>query len=210
LVVHKETVKMNSAFYGSFVVLWVLVVGQSLLLLTLLREIGRIYLSDTSALQRDGIALGRRLPPIKVNTRRGDSTLDAFLRSRLNIVMIASDGCGVCGPTADVVRRWASRSTDINGVVLLNAKKLGVWGDVSGLDVVLVSAEDVKSQLEVRATPFVFVTDADGAILAKGLVNTHRHVKQLLRDARDRLNADEVRTSAQGVGLVAVASERGA
>lgn len=191
---------MNRPFLVSYAMLWLLVVLQSGLLFVLLREIGKTYLSSSSSFQRDGLAVGRRIPPLTVQTRRGLSRVESFFGSEFTIVLVASDGCSVCGPVADIVRRWSERTSDFGAVVLLNAPRLGAWADI-GLDVVLVDPEDVKRKLEVRATPFVFVTDPNGQVMSKGLINTHAHLNALLKEALGKSRSPARPTEPQMVAL---------
>lgn len=174
---------MHGAVLVSYIGLWILVVFQSGLLLVLLREIGKAYLGESQSFQRDGLPVGRRLPTLTVESRSGPVSIDAFFGARLAIFLIASDGCAVCGPVADIVQRWSERLREVSATVLLNADRLGAWGRTD-LQVALVSSSDVSEKLEVRATPFVFIADKSGRVVAKGLINTHSHLKALLKEAR--------------------------
>jgi hypothetical protein len=195
---------MHGAVLISYIALWGLVVFQSGLLLVLLREIGKTYLRDSPSFQRDGLAVGRRLPPLRLETRDGATAIESFFGARIAIFLLASDGCAVCGPVADIVQRWSERLHDVSATVLLSAERLGAWGG-TGMDVGLVRSSDVAEKLEVRATPFVFVTDRSGRVVAKGLINTHAHLKALLKEARAK--TEDAGRQAADQQLLAVAGE---
>lgn len=190
---------MKELFWTSYAVLWLLVVFESLLVLGLLRELGRIYLLRPESIARDGLPLGASLPKIEVNGRRaGRTVLTELLRAPYTLVVCALPDCPLCGPVIEAAQRWSRHRSHIATVVLVSGQELGALGAIEDSEAVLANAQAVLQELEVRASPFVYVASADGTILAKGLVNNHRDIRALLANAGALGRTEERSDSRQG------------
>jgi hypothetical protein len=176
---------MSPAFWLSYGVLWLLVVGGSLLTFALLREIGRLQLQNTQSIPRDGLAIGSDLPEIVVSWSGEQTALTSFLRRRLTLVICALPNCSFCTDATNVARRWIEANpTSAGAVVLLNDTEVGSYGSLEpDIPVALVNPRDVLEVLEVRVAPFVYLADDSGQIRAKGVLNTDADLAQLLRTA---------------------------
>jgi hypothetical protein len=176
---------MSGGFVASYVVLWILVALQSVMLFVLLRELGRIFLRNSDSFQRDGIAVGERLPNLIVDSQAGKVPLTERLGSRYALIVVASPDCSVCPPVIELVEQWQQRIPDLTGLVLLNSERAGSYAANGGVETVVSNPTDVTEQLLVRVTPFVYVASGDGLVLAKGLVNDSRQLERLIASARD-------------------------
>lgn len=173
---------MNGAFWLSYLLLWCLVVLESLLIFALLREIGHIHLRSSQTIARDGLPIGSVLPKMAVRTRHDrEVVLDSVLRRPYTVVISAVPECSFCVRAVETALRWIAANADLGATVVLNASEVGNYAEVpKQIDVVLARESDVLQLLRVRAAPFVHVVDRDARILAKGIVHDDRHFEQLL------------------------------
>jgi hypothetical protein len=176
---------MSSGFVASYVVLWILVALQSVMLFVLLRELGRIFMRNSDSFQRDGIAVGQRLPNLIVESHAGKVPLTERLGSGYALIVIASPDCSVCPPVIELVEQWQERVPGLTGLVLLDSEGASSYAANGGVETVVSNPTDVAEQLLVRVTPFVYVASRDGTVLAKGLVNDGRQLERLMGSARD-------------------------
>lgn len=190
---------MSTPFLVSYVGLWLVVIGESIMLFALLREVGKWYLSQSPSFQRDGPAIGDPLPPVTLQTPEGRLSLDRLPSNDYSLFLVASDQCSICPTAAEIVQKWVTRTRNLSGAVLLNAERFTAWRVDGDLTVGLVSQNDV-SELGVRAVPFLFVTDSSGRVLAKGLLNNHGHMKAMLKQARRTQPAVMPSTSGEVAG----------
>jgi hypothetical protein len=184
---------MSPAFWLSYGLLWLLVVGGSLLTFALLREIGRLQLQNTQSIPRDGLAIGSDLPEIVVSWSGEQTALTSFLRHQLTLVICALPNCSFCTDASNVARRWIEANpTSAGAVVLLNDTEVGSYGSLEpDIPVALVNPRDVLEVLQVRVAPFVYLADEGGQIRAKGVLNTGADLAQLLRAADTGASIDQ-------------------
>ncbi|HET7128481.1 MAG TPA: hypothetical protein VFJ93_05325 [Gaiellaceae bacterium] len=179
---------MSDALLASYVVLWVLVVAQSLFLFVLLRELGRVYLRDSASLHRDGVPIGQQMPNVAIEGPTGAARLRTVLRGRPTIVVVASPSCSLCPPVIALAERWTRRVHGLGLLVLVNGETLDGYAHLADR-VVRADSQDIATRLLVRATPFVLVLDDAAVVRAKGIVNSNRHMSVLVRQARLRSDA---------------------
>jgi hypothetical protein len=181
---------MSTLFVASYVLLWILVVGQSIMLFILLRELGRIYLSQSSSFVRDGVAQGSPLPALPIMTPDGSAGLDSlYTGARYTALLVARPDCPYCPEAADVVRQWAGQAPELGAGVVVDGRELGAYAD-KGVPAGLLDPDMARRQLRVRATPFVFVVDHRGIVLGKGVINAADHLDEVLQRARDVSGAE--------------------
>jgi methylamine dehydrogenase accessory protein MauD len=200
---------MSSSLLVSYVVLWLLVVFESVALFVLLREVGRMYLRRSPSLHRDGPALGERLPEVAIRTTRGLERADALVTEEYALIVFATTGCPVCGPVIEMARRWSGRMPGLETIVILDEDEFGAYAGLSGVRVALSTMRDISERFLVRATPFALVTDRRGTVLAKGIVNTNHHIASLLREARRQLTEAEESRDGRDQGRVELVSAGG-
>ena len=179
---------MSDALLASYVVLWVLVVAQSLFLFVLLRELGRVYLRDSASLHRDGVPIGQQMPNVAIEGPTGAARLRTVLRGRPTIVVVASPSCSLCPPVIALAERWTRRVHGLGLLVLVNGETLDGYAHLADR-VVRADSQDIATRLLVRATPCVLVLDDAAVVRAKGIVNSNRHMSVLVRQARLRSDA---------------------
>jgi hypothetical protein len=178
---------MSSLFWVSYVVLFVVVAVQSVLLYLLLREIGKIYLSESTSFIRDGVPTGKQLPDLSVTTAGGRERLaDLVGAAPYAFVLVAQPDCSYCRDAAAALRRWAGGSAKLTSVTLVDGDDVTPYERISARAVARLAPHDMHRRLRVRATPYVFLVDRSRRVLAKGLVNDERDVRDLIeRSAGD-------------------------
>jgi hypothetical protein len=174
---------MSNTFWLSYGLLWALVVIQSLLLFALLREIGRIYIRQSDSVSRDGLSIGSVLPDIEVDAPRGRVSLPALLKEPYTLLLCALPDCPYCIPVVQAAERWSRHRANIGTLILVSGSERGEYDEFEGVEVASGRPEDIRKQLRVRASPFVFVVGSDAEVLSKGLANNHRDIRQLLASA---------------------------
>lgn len=191
---------MSPAFWASYVVLWVLVVVESLLIFALLREIGRLHLSSRESVLRDGLKVGTTLPSIVARQRDGDEVqLTSSLSSLYTLLICSIPNCPHCVSAAAVATRWVEANPGRLGAIVLLGWPSTVEVDLAEYDpdefdeieLLVINADTALEELEVRVGPFVYLVDRDGLIVAKGLMTTDAELEELLLAAH--LNANPPR-----------------
>jgi hypothetical protein len=176
---------MSSLFWISYGLLWVTVLVTGVLVFLLLREIGRIYLAQTPGSAREGVAVGRRLPDLRLGTTDGDVRLRALLDGADHtVVLIASSGCGLCPEAAEALGEWVRAAPALGGVVLVDGDGWESYASNAALDAAQLPAGAMNRELELSATPFAFVVDRELKVLSKGIVNNEGHIVKLLRESK--------------------------
>jgi hypothetical protein len=182
----------NSGFFflTTYVLLWVLVLAQSALLFVLLRQIGHAYLSQLPVSEREGVLVGKPLPDLPVITADGARTLFSFVTARsYSVVVLVTPTCPICREAVDALRETTAELPWLGGTVLVQGHSLdkyaavSTWGNVGGI------TDKGARQLRVRATPFAFVVNNAGQVVAKGVVNTTDDLHRLLEPAKDAVEA---------------------
>jgi hypothetical protein len=187
---------MSSLFWLSYVLLWLIAMGSAALVFVLMRELGRIYLSQSSSFIRDGIAKGRRLPEVQVSTRDGMTSLpDLTGRDAYTVVLAVRPDCPYCPAASDAVVHWAARREGLGAVLLVEGEHLGRYGDIEGASAARVDAGVLQSTLRVRVTPFALLVDRRATVLAKGLVNDASHLERLVEQIHGALPPELVSSS---------------
>jgi hypothetical protein len=172
-----------SVFWLSYALLWFLVVAESLLVFALLRELGRIYLSQPQSIARDGLTPGTMIPEILVEGRRKRAPLQAFLSAPYTLLICALPDCPFCEDVIEKAQRWSRRRPNIGALVVISGSERGKYDAFETVEVALAAPNDVLYELRVRASPFLFVVGSDGEVLSKGLANSHRDIRGLLEAA---------------------------
>lgn len=179
---------MVGVLLASSVLLWIVVSLLSVMLLLLYRQLGLMVLPGGVRAGLEGLDLGAKAPPLNLRTTDGDVEVFDWQDqspARAWLLVMASRTCPIC----DVLR---------NAVGVLSAAWPGigfVWIEDGwrshrnhGLPkgwIMAESAGDVRVNdlLEVSVSPFAYVIEPGGTILAKGLVNSPTEISSMLMGA---------------------------
>jgi methylamine dehydrogenase accessory protein MauD len=177
----------------SHIVLWVLVIGLSLVVFALARQIGVLHdrIAPTGALMlAKGLNVGEPAPIIAVTDAEGTARQIGAPREdgKNTLVMFVSPTCPVCK-------------------TLLATLKSSRRSEQSWLDIVLASDGDVATHAEFRKAqglghmayvlspalgisyqinrlPYAVLLNEQGVVLARGLINSREHLESLFEAKR--------------------------
>ena len=165
---------MSGYWLVSYVVLWALVLGLSLVVIALLRQVGVLHLrlSPTGALDTgEGPPLGERAPrPLTPEGREA-------------LVVFGSESCGMCRDLLPSATALARSDPHLSVVV---ASTSSAFAGMAEPPATAVADPVAVSAFRVKATPFAVYVDPDGVVRAKGIVNTLEHLESLVDQGRRR------------------------
>jgi hypothetical protein len=181
---------MNSLFGVSYLLLWIMVIGESVLLFVLLRTIGHLLLANQPIGAREGVPVGHRLPDVPTATVDGARPLlDLLPAKRFTAVLFATPTCGYCPGALTAIRRAVAELPWLGAAVLVRAAELDGYAQVDEWGRVATITADAAQELQLRATPFVMVVDERGTVVAKGVINDESHLTNLI-DAAEKAMAN--------------------
>lgn len=185
---------MNTALLVSNITLWVLVVGLSVVVMALARQIGVLHerIAPAGALMvRSGPLVGEAAPIVAVTDMDGRKiTLGAASEStRSTLVFFLSPTCPVCKTLLPVLRSSGSAESDWLDIILasdgdLEEQKQFI-SEYNLSDFTYVLSEALGMTYKVSKLPFALLLDEEGIIRSKGLVNSREHLESLF-EAKER------------------------
>jgi peroxiredoxin len=160
------------AFFISYVVLWILVVGESLVLLALIRALYANRPADQQAEPQSPAAVGAHSPTFQVVDANGITFDSRSLNGRSRAFLFVSTSCRSCIATLEELR---ALRTKVNGgaVVVVCRDRAGECGRVLpayGLEARLLFDEDhaISDLFEITSVPTAVLIDADDRIQKYG------------------------------------------
>jgi thiol-disulfide isomerase/thioredoxin len=176
---------VNGIWLVSYLVLWLVVLVQGILIFTLVRELGVRRLRSAEGIANDGLDIGARAPRVAGVDRSGTQR-DLAPRGRPLLVIFGSRHCQPCRQLARALDRFASDYADVLDIAFVVrdvAAGVGVTADELSLSVPVLGSDAASDAYKTRVTPFAFLVDPSGTIRAKGLVNDRRGLDGLTRIA---------------------------
>jgi hypothetical protein len=160
----------------SFILLWIVILIEGVLLVLLYRHVGQIYIRQWSGLPR-----GSKAPMFSAVDPRGEEvSFEDLLKTSLNLIIFGSFGCSSCHDllrSDELLRYLATHS--IAGYFLTStsdgkngSSQLEMYhSQVDGRLIVLTTSADTFSSFRVRGTPFMYILNRQGMVLAGGAVS---------------------------------------
>jgi peroxiredoxin len=180
-----------------FAALAVIVLIVGFLLLGALRVVGRLswrldQLEATQATRagRGGLRPGKRAPDFTlVGTRGGDVSLHDFVGRKV-LLVFTQTGCGPCEEIAPELKRLVNDNIQVLVVNKGVVSETRQWAARLDLPFPVLIQDDltISRKYEVFATPFAFLIDARGVVIASGIILTKQHLGYILADG-DRRSA---------------------
>ena len=179
---------MSTLFYVSYAALWLLLLTIGVLVLLLYRHFGMMSLGTLEGVQRDGLPIGSVAPGISGVTAAGQDTAWQPTRGQPQLLLFAAPDCEPCATVLPHVERLARA---VNGGLGIAAVVPGPRDEAARFveryrPTFSCLAEDGSgafTRYRVRVTPFGFVIDGDGRVLAKGLCGDRVRLRGLLEAA---------------------------
>jgi methylamine dehydrogenase accessory protein MauD len=173
----------------SNIVLWIAVVALGIVVFALTRQIGILYerVAPAGALMIDkGPGIGQTPPVFELRDLAGQVVkLGGIAADRRSTLMFfLSSTCPVCKQLLPVVRSMATSERERVSLVLasdgdaVEYKRFAQDHGLQGLPFVL--SKDLGMTYQIGKLPYAVLLDADGAVRAKGLVNSREHLESLI------------------------------
>lgn len=182
-----------TALTVSNAILWLLVIGLSIALLAVVRQLGVLHerIAPVGALMlAKGLKVGEFAPRITVEDLEGRSLALGAARAdeRATLIMFVSPTCPVCKALLPVLKSSLAGERDWLDIVLASdgesakqrefvlAHRLGIFPYVVSAPLGIV--------YQVSRLPFAALIDAQGVLRARGIVNSREHLESLFEAKR--------------------------
>ncbi len=190
---------MTALQLTSFILLWLVIAAEGMLLVLLYRHVGRLY-----APTPEGLEVGMQAPPLLVRGgQSGKRMLPELLSGDRNLIVFGSPTCPGCQRLLEdqgVARFLTGRG--MPGYFLSDAAEDSTTEPLSmptSLEMLLVDRR-AFDDYDVTTTPFAYVLTQTGAIIAQGAVPGIRPLRKLCEQA-DRQVHSSVQTSVQASSI---------
>ncbi len=180
---------MNEALLISNIVLWLVVAVMGFVILALVRQVGvlveRVAPAGALAVQ-EGAKVGEAAPRLSVDTLGGKRIEVAAQRTdeRATLLFFLSPDCPVCESILPALQSLARHEADRLDVVLASDGARGdheAFVQEKGLEALpYVLSTELGIAYGVSKLPFAALIDHEGALRARGLVNSREHLESLL------------------------------
>jgi methylamine dehydrogenase accessory protein MauD len=178
---------------ASNVVLWFVVIGLSLVLLAVVRQLGVLHerIAPVGALMlAKGLKVGEAAPSLAVEDIAGRAVQIGGARAdgRAALLMFVSPTCPVCKALLPVLKASLGTERDWLDIVLasdgeLPTQRAFVAAQRLGEFPFVVSAP-LGLAYQVSRLPFAALIDAQGVLRARGIVNSREHLESLFEAKR--------------------------
>jgi thiol-disulfide isomerase/thioredoxin len=169
-------------FYTTYVLLWLLVLFEGVLLLLVFRHFGHQALGTLESVQRDGVRVGAKAPDIQGMQSSGQAASWRPLDDRTALVLFAAPDCAPCHQVLPHVARAARDAPELEVVTVVSgspedATKLV---ELVAAPITAIASDQAFEAFRVEVTPFAFVVGHDGRVLAKGLCDSLVRLRTML------------------------------
>ncbi len=181
---------MSGWWLASYLVLWALLAASVVVLLVVLRQLGLVYLrlheGTAEIVAEDGPALGSAIEPL------GAVDGEALTPFRfpdpgfgLNLITFVSSECRFCKSALEELPS-AVNAKKVHVVVASDRFATGSddFREALGNLATFVAEKPLRSRLRINRVPFALVTDGNGIVLSKGVVNTADDFAELVTQAQ--------------------------
>ncbi|ANA82760.1 methylamine dehydrogenase [Paenibacillus glucanolyticus] len=177
---------MNTFFWISYSILWLLVVPLVILNLVLFRQLGIMVMGTARGVNQSGIPVGKKIPEAVTTKLQGTEWSTSELMGMPSLMLFGSPTCKEC---ADILPDF-KRIAEMNNVkpVLLLFSSVDLASDyirkIAYEDEVLIVSSEFANHLDVQVTPYAYAVDTNGVIRHKGLVNSREQLEAYAKAAR--------------------------
>jgi methylamine dehydrogenase accessory protein MauD len=177
----------------SNVVLWLVVIGLSVALLAVIRQLGVLHerIAPVGALMlAKGLKVGEWAPTIAAPDLEGRTITVGAARAdaRATLIMFVSPTCPVCKTLLPILKSSQASERDWLDIILASDGETAhqrefVQANRLGGFPYLVSAP-LGIAYQVSRLPFAALIDAQGVLRARGIVNSREHLESLFEAKR--------------------------
>jgi methylamine dehydrogenase accessory protein MauD len=182
-----------TALAVSNVTLWIVVIGLSVALLAVVRQLGVLHerIAPVGALMLSkGLKVGEFAPKIAASDLEGRSITLGAARTdeRATLLMFVSPTCPVCKTLLPVLKSSLASERDWLDIILASDGETAqqrefVLAHRLGGFPYIVSAP-LGMAYQVSRLPFAVLIDAQGVLRARGIVNSREHLESLFEAQR--------------------------
>jgi methylamine dehydrogenase accessory protein MauD len=174
-------------------VLWLVVIGLSVALLAVIRQLGVLHerIAPVGALMlAKGLKVGESAPMIAAPDLEGRTVTVGAARAdgRATLIMFLSPACPVCKTLLPILKSSLASEQDWLDIILASDGEAAhqrdfVQANRLGGFPYLVSAP-LGISYQVSRLPFAALIDAQGVLRARGIVNSREHLESLFEAKR--------------------------
>lgn len=178
---------MTEALVVSNLVLWVLVILLGIVVLALTRQIGVLYerVAPAGALMIDkGPRVGERAPVFELRDLAGRALKLGGIHAggKRTVLLFVSPTCPMCKKLLPIARSMMGGEAAVELVLASDGddgeqRRFMARERLDGIPFVL--SRELGMAYQIGKLPYAVLTDAEGVIRAKGLVNTREHFESL-------------------------------
>jgi methylamine dehydrogenase accessory protein MauD len=200
---------MNTLLIVSSIVQWIAMLSLAFLLLGALRSLAtlswrldQLEATMPSRVGRSGLKPGRRAPDFTLPSVAGQEvSLRDFAGRKVLLVFVQS----VCGPCQNIVpelNRLAKQEPElvvlaVHRSTLQNGREWAAQVRANFPVVVQENDLSLSKRYEALATPFAFLINERGVVLAKGIANQEHHLRYILSAAAHGFEFQLAETAAE-------------
>ena len=182
---------MTGFWLVSYLLLWALVVGLSVVVLSLMRMIGQMHqrLGPAPALVTEhGPEIGDALPDLLARARVTDDGVLRFPRDKDSLLLFVSPQCPACEAVSQAIKPFAAREAERLHVVMISSSRderrnATLRENAARARIPFMQEDRLVEKLHLDLTPYALWLDGDGVVRAKGLASNIEHLDSL-RNAR--------------------------
>lgn len=178
---------MSGVMLATYIALWVIVVGQTILILVLYRQLGIMVMGTSRGVNDSGIPVGRRLPALSLRTLADEEWTPALHSDRPLLVFFGGHYCESCKEVLPYLEELRSEGLEIATLLMGDIQQSRVYAREMHLkEPVAVIDEETTAKFDVEVTPFAYAIDVNGVIRAKGVANNHQRLREFADKALGR------------------------
>ncbi len=177
----------------SNVALWLIVIGLSVALLAVVRQLGVLHerIAPAGALMlAKGLKVGELAPQIQVQDLNGRQISLGTTRTdeRATLIMFLSPTCPVCKTLVPILRSSLGSERDWLDIILASdgepasQREFVLAQRLGGFPYVVSAPLGISYQ--VSRLPFAALIDAQGVLRARGIINSREHLESLFEAKR--------------------------
>lgn len=176
---------MNTIFWASYIMLWLLVGTLSFGVWALYHHFGQMYLSTPESRANQGPTEGAPLRTLEAETIDGASLVLPV--DNASLLIFVSTDCGVCKAIREGIPRIVEAHPDLLVFVICKGhpRMVGAWS--SGLESLVPVVADRQGRIGTRYSvdlvPFCVAVGKEGIVRARGLVNSYDSLERAAVEA---------------------------
>jgi methylamine dehydrogenase accessory protein MauD len=176
---------------------WLLILGLGVVVLALVRQVGVLHqrVAPAGALTiSEGVRPGEVVPPLTLMTADEQPITIGGLRQdgRSTLLMFVAPDCPVCAQLVPAVRSISNQEAWLAVVFASDGESMqhGEFRRQKRItDLPYVVSMQLGLRFQIAKLPFAVLLDADGRLVAQGLVNSREHLESLFEAKRLRVSS---------------------